>query len=49
MLFNFESQRNLKRPFIIKLYSLIKYGFVNYVLEELVLRNFGEEIWTKIK
>ena len=26
-----------------------KYGFVNFALEELVLRNFGEEIWSKIK
>ncbi|CAF0709052.1 unnamed protein product [Brachionus calyciflorus] len=25
------------------------YGFVNFALEELVLRNFGEEIWTQIK
>ncbi len=28
---------------------LKKYGFVNFALEELVLRNFGEEIWAKIK
>lgn len=27
----------------------IKYGFVNFALEELVLRNFGEETWNKIK
>jgi hypothetical protein len=25
------------------------YGFVNFALEQLVIRNFGEEIWTKIK
>uniref|UniRef100_H2ZCI6 Guanylate cyclase soluble subunit beta-1 n=1 Tax=Ciona savignyi TaxID=51511 RepID=H2ZCI6_CIOSA len=25
------------------------YGFVNYALEQLVLRNFGEEIWNEIK
>nr|XP_039266180.1 guanylate cyclase soluble subunit beta-1-like [Styela clava] len=25
------------------------YGFVNYALEQLVIRNFGEEIWNKIK
>uniref|UniRef100_H2ZCI7 Guanylate cyclase soluble subunit beta-1 n=1 Tax=Ciona savignyi TaxID=51511 RepID=H2ZCI7_CIOSA len=26
-----------------------QYGFVNYALEQLVLRNFGEEIWNEIK
>lgn len=26
-----------------------QYGFVNYALELLVLRNFGEEAWEKIK
>uniref|UniRef100_A0A1B0G2M2 Heme NO-binding domain-containing protein n=2 Tax=Calyptratae TaxID=43742 RepID=A0A1B0G2M2_GLOMM len=25
------------------------YGFVNYALELLVLKHFGEEIWEKIK
>lgn len=25
------------------------YGFVNYALEQLVLRNFGEEVWENIK
>uniref|UniRef100_A0A1B0BHM8 Uncharacterized protein n=1 Tax=Glossina palpalis gambiensis TaxID=67801 RepID=A0A1B0BHM8_9MUSC len=25
-----------------------KYGFVNYALELLVLKHFGEEIWEKI-
>ena len=28
---------------------LLQYGFVNYALELLVLRNFGEEAWEKIK
>jgi guanylate cyclase soluble subunit beta len=27
----------------------LQYGFVNYALELLVLRNFGEEAWEKIK
>lgn len=26
-----------------------KYGFVNHALQLLVLRNFGEETWEKIK
>jgi len=28
---------------------LFQYGFVNYALEQLVLRNYGEEIWEQIK
>lgn len=27
----------------------VQYGFVNYALELLVLKNFGLEIWEKIK
>lgn len=28
---------------------ILQYGFVNYALELLVLRNFGEETWDEIK
>ena len=29
--------------------TLVQYGFVNYALELLVLKNFGTEIWETIK
>lgn len=31
------------------LFSLFQYGFVNYALELLVLKTFGEEKWEQIK
>jgi len=29
--------------------DLLQYGFVNYALELLVVKTFGEETWEKIK
>lgn len=29
--------------------NYLQYGFVNYALELLVIKTFGEEIWEKIK
>lgn len=31
------------------LFTLFQYGFVNYALELLVLKTFGEETWEQIK
>lgn len=39
-----------KKYFIIKIKPFFfQYGFVNYALELLVIKTFGEEIWETIK
>lgn len=39
----------IKAQQLIIIHYLLQYGFVNYALELLVVKTFGEETWEKIK